>query len=49
MQNNEDCIMPVKVFTKKKLDIKGYNCLICGQRRRKKGYGSRKKRELQHL
>ena len=37
MQNNEDCASPVKVFTKKKLDTKAYNCLIYGQTGRKKG------------
>ena len=36
MQNNEDCASPVKVFAKKKLDIKKYN-LICGQRSAKEG------------
>ena len=42
LQNNGDCASPVKVFTKKKFDIKAYNCLICGQRSGKEGL-----RELQ--
>ena len=37
MQNNEDSASPVKVFTKKKLDIKAHNCLICRKRGRKEG------------
>ena len=37
MQNNEDCASPAEVFTKKRLDIKGYICLICGQRSGKEG------------
>ena len=37
MQNNEDWASPAEVFTKKKLDIKGYICLICGQRSEKEG------------
>ena len=37
LQNNEDCASSVKVFTKKQLDIKAYNCLICGQRSGKEG------------
>ena len=37
MQNNEDFASPAKVFTKKKLDIKRYICLICGQRSGKEG------------
>ena len=37
MQNNEDSASPVKVFTKKKLSIKTYNGLICGQRGGKGG------------
>ena len=49
MQNNLDFASPVKVFTKEKLDMKAYNYLICGKRGGKEGYGSRKKRELQHL
>ena len=37
MQNNEDCASPVKVSTKKKVDIKAYNFLICGERGGKEG------------
>ena len=32
MQNNEDCASPVEVFTKKKIAIKAYSCLFCGQK-----------------
>ena len=37
MRNNEDCASQVKVFAKKKLDIKKYNFLIRGQRSAKEG------------
>ena len=37
MQNNEDCAGPVKAFTRKNVDIKAYNCLICGQKGGKEG------------
>ena len=37
MQNNTDCAGPVKFFTKKRVDIKAYNCSICGQGGGKEG------------
>ena len=37
MQNNTDGAGPVKFFTKKRVDIKAYNCSICGQRGGKEG------------
>ena len=37
MQNNEDYASAVIVFTKKNLDIKAYNCLICVQGGEKEG------------
>ena len=46
MQNNEDCASLVKVFTKKKLDIKAYNCLICVQRTGKEGLRKLQEKEI---
>ena len=46
MQNNEDCASLVKVFTKKKLDIKAYNCLICVQRSGKEGLRKLQEKEI---
>ena len=47
MQNNEDCASPVKVFNKKKLDIKAHNCLICGQRGGSEGLRKSQEKEIE--
>ena len=46
VQNNEDYASPAKAFVKKKLDIKGYICLICGQISRKEGLQKQQEKEI---
>ena len=32
MEQDEDAVRPVKIYHQQKLEVKPYNCLICGKR-----------------